>query len=511
MLSAGTELSNPPSGRMGKRTTHPSDLEIDMPSRIAAFRPFALVVPVCLAAGLLAQPVTVPPAIAETPHAHLAAELDGIFSAAYPADGPGAAVRVEKGGEVVLRKGYGMADLEMGVPIEPDMVFRLGSITKQFTAAAVLLLVEEGKVELDAPVSAYLHDYEGPGAGASIHQLLTHTAGLPNYTASPEYAARMREDQETGDMVERFRELDLEFEPGSRWSYSNSGYYLLGLVIEKASGTRYEDFVETRIFEPLGMERSRYGHVDEIVPGRVEGYQGEAGDHENAAFLSMTQPYAAGSLLSTVDDLARWDDALRPGGAGEILTPELRARLGEATALPGGGSSGYGYGFSVGEYAGHRMIHHGGGINGFRSYLIRVPEADVFVAVLSNNSAVEPAMPSFRAMAMALGTPFDERPSIELTGDELDELVGVYAIGGAESDEVRVLTREGDHLVSQRAGGQKLPIRFFERDRFYYPDSPTHGRIVRDEAGAPVGMWVSPVVGPEEYAVKTDRPIPAER
>lgn len=479
-----------------------------MPSRCAAFHPFALVAPVCLAAGLLAGPVTAPPAAAETPHADLAAELDGLFSAAYPADGPGAAVRIETGGEVVLRKGYGMADLELGVAIEPDMVFRLGSITKQFTAAAVLMLVEEGKVELDAPVSAYLPDYDGPAAGVTIHQLLTHTAGLPNYTSSPEYAARMREDQETGDMVERFRKLPLEFEPGTRWSYSNSGYYLLGIVLETVSGTRYEDFVETRIFEPLGMARSRYGHVDEIVPGRVEGYQGEAGDYENAAFLSMTQPYAAGSLLSTVDDLARWDDAL---AAGEILTPDLRARLGQATALPDGGSSGYGYGFSVGEYLGHRTIHHGGGINGFRSYLIRVPDADVFVAVLSNNSAVEPAMPSFRAMAMALGTPLGERPSIELSAQALDELVGVYAIGGAESDDVRVLTRDGDHLVSRRSGGQGFPIRFSEPDRFYYPDSPTHGRIVRDEAGAVSGMWVAPIVGPEEYAVKTDRPLPADR
>lgn len=237
-------------------------------------------------------------------------------------------------------------------------------------------------------------------------------------------------------------------------------------------------------------------------PGRVEGYQGGPEDHENAAFLSMTQPYAAGSLLSTVDDLARWDDALR---AGEILTAEHRELMSRAEELPEGGSSGYGYGFFVGEYAGHRIIQHGGGINGFRSYMIRVPDAGVFVAVLSNNSAVEPELPSFRAMAMTLGMPFEERPAIEVPVADLEEMVGTYAIGGAESGDVRVLTLEDGHLVSQRSDGPKAVIRFSAPDRFHYPDSPTRGRFVRDESGKITGMWVAPAVGPEEWAVKTDR------
>ena len=458
-------------------------------------------VAIALLLGLAAGP----PAAAD-----LATALDALFTEAYPADRPGAAVRIEKGGEVVLREGYGLADLELGVAIEPDMVFRLGSITKQFTAAAVLMLAEEGEIDLDAPVSTYLPDYRGPAADVTVAQLLNHSGGVPSYTDGPEYPARMREAQTVEQMVDRFEALPLEFEPGTRWSYSNSGYFLLGAIVEAVSGGSYEDFVETRIFEPLGMERSRYGHENEIVPGRVEGYQGQPGSYERAEYLSMTQPFAAGSLLSTVDDLARWDAAL---DGGEILSAEHRALLGRPVVLADGSSSGYSYGFSVGDYAGHRIIHHGGGINGFSTYMIRVPDEDLFVAVLSNDPAAQPGPGplAFEAMALALGAPLGERPSIELTAEQMDELAGVYAIGGPESDDVRVLRREGDRLVSRRSGGPKSEIRFSAPDRFYYPESPTHARIERNEAGEVVGMWMSPAVGPEEWAVKTDRPIPKER
>ncbi len=467
-----------------------------------------LAAPRLLSAVLLLGLAAAPPAVAAS-DADLATALDTLFAEAYPTDRPGAAVRIEKGGEVVLRKGYGLADLELGVPIEPDMVVRLGSITKQFTAAAVLMLAEEGKIDLDAPVSAYLPDYAGPAAVVTVGQLLNHSGGLPNYTDRPEYPARMREAQTVEQMIDRFEALPLEFEPGTRWSYSNSGYLLLGAIVEAVSGTSYEEVVETRIFGPLGMERSRYGHENEVVPGRVEGYQGPPGDYEHAAYLSMTQPYAAGSLLSTVDDLARWDAAL---DAGEILSDEHRALLGRPVVLTDGSSSGYSYGFSVGDYAGHRMIHHGGGINGFSTYMIRVPEEDVFIAIFSNDPAAQPGPGplAFEAMAMALDTPLDARPAVELTAAQMDELAGVYAIGGEASDDVRVLTREGDRLFSQRSGGQKSEIRFSAPDRFYYPDSPTQARIVRNDAGEVTGMWMSPAVGPEEWAVKTDRPIPEE-
>ncbi|HSL84316.1 MAG TPA: serine hydrolase domain-containing protein, partial [Thermoanaerobaculia bacterium] len=311
---------------------------------------------------------SLPAAAADT---GLAAELDARFSQAYPADGPGAAVLVKHGDQVILRKGYGLADLELGVPIAPEMVFRLGSITKQFTGAAILLLVQEGKLAVDGTVAEVLPGYDGPAGPVTVHQLLTHTGGVPSYTDVPEYVAGMREDVTTEQMIDRFREKPLDFEPGTGWHYSNSGYFLLGRIVEEVSGLSYEEFVETRIFGKLGMERTRYGHVSEIVPGRVGGYQGAPGSYQNAAFLSMTQPYAAGSLLSTVDDLARWDEALR---GDELLPAALRELLWTPANLADGRATGYGYGFVVHDYQGHRLVEHGGGINGFVTSMVRIPE-----------------------------------------------------------------------------------------------------------------------------------------
>lgn len=462
-----------------------------------------------LLAFVLFAALASPAAVAET---DLAAELDALFAAAYPADGPGAAVRIEKGDEVVLRTAYGMADLELGVALEPDMVFRLGSITKQFTGAAVLMLVQEGKLRLDDTLGEVLPDYGGPASKVTIHQLLTHTGGVPSYTDSPDYVAGMREDVTVQEMIDRFREEPLDFEPGTDWHYSNSGYFLLGHVIEELSGTSYEEFVETRIFEPLGMSRTRYGHVTEIVPGRVEGYEGAPGEWQNASFLSMTQPYSAGSLLSTVDDLARWDDALR---AGEILTPELRELLWTPAALADGRSTGYGYGFAVTGYQGHRLIQHGGGINGFLSQIVRVPEDGILVAVLANTTGIQPGPGglAFQAVAEVLGVPLDERPTVDVAPETLEEYVGVYAIetGGEGEEQVRVVTREGDRLYTQRSGGSRLPVSFSAPDRFFYDDSLTTGRFERGEEGAVTGMWLHRSAGPDEHAAKTDRPIPPAR
>lgn len=439
--------------------------------------------------------------------ADLAAELDAAFTAAYPADGPGAAVLVEKGGEVILRRGYGMADLELGVPIAPDMVFRLGSITKQFTAAAVLLLVQDGKLALDDTVGDRLAGYSGPAAPVTLRQLLTHTGGVPSYTDVPEYPARMREDQTVEEMIARFRDKPLDFEPGTGWHYSNSGYFLLGAIIEEVSGESYEDFVERRIFAHLGMARSRYGRESELVPGRVAGYQGAPGSYENAAYLSMTQPYAAGSLLSTVDDLARWNEAL---GSDELLPAELRELLWTPAPLVDGRATGYALGFVVTDYQGHRLVQHGGGINGFLTSLVRIPEAGIFVAVLSNSPAADPGALALAAATRLLGKPLADRPSAALDAGTLDGYVGVYSIEGP-GDQTRVITREGSGLVSQRTGGAKSPMSFSAEDRFFYADSLTTGRFVRREDGRVTGMWMSPAIGPEEHAAKTDRPIPAER
>src|SRR5215217_1061753 len=204
--------------------------------------------------------------------ADLATYADQVLSAAYPADQPGAAALVIQDGKVVLRKGYGLANLDLGVPVSPDMVFGLGSITKQFTAASILLLQERGQLRVENDITKYLTDYPTHGETVTIEHLLTHTSGIPNYTDLPEGRSRVREDMTLSTLIALFKDKPLEFKPGEKWAYDNSGYILLGAIVEKVSGKSYEKFVEEEIFQKLGMTHSRYGHVEELVPLRATGY-----------------------------------------------------------------------------------------------------------------------------------------------------------------------------------------------------------------------------------------------
>ncbi|HEX9901554.1 MAG TPA: serine hydrolase domain-containing protein, partial [Acidobacteriota bacterium] len=229
-----------------------------------------------------------------SPQGDLASQIDAILAQTYKPGEPGAAVLVKKGGQVLFRRGYGLANLELNVPVEPDMVFRLGSITKQFTAVAVLMLAEQGKLSLQDDLSKFLPDFPTQGRTITIEHLLTHTSGIKSYTEIPGWLSLWRKDMSVKEIIDLFRNVPLEFEPGQRWKYSNSGYILLGAVIEKISGQAYEDFIRKNIFEPLGLAHSCYDRMARIIPRRVPGYSlGRAG-FENAQFISMTQPYAAG-------------------------------------------------------------------------------------------------------------------------------------------------------------------------------------------------------------------------
>ncbi|MCB0182926.1 MAG: beta-lactamase family protein, partial [Caldilineaceae bacterium] len=242
--------------------------------------------------------------------ADLAEQLDAMLAAVFPDDGPGAAVLVLRDGEIILRRGYGLANVELSVPMAPEMVFRLGSVAKQFTAMAILMLVEEGKLALDDDITAYLPDYPTQGQTITIEHLLTHTGGVKDLEFLPARLAVERNDLSVEELIALFKDEPLDFAPGTAWSYSNSGYILLGAIIEQASGMSYADFVQQRIFTPLGMIHSYYDDPTQLMPGRVAGYTQTGDGYANAAYMSMTQPYAAGALASSVDDLAKWDAAL---------------------------------------------------------------------------------------------------------------------------------------------------------------------------------------------------------
>ena len=342
----------------------------------------------------------------------LARYADQLFSRTYPAGGPGAAVLIVKDGQVLLRKGYGLASLELGVPMRPDRVFEIASLTKQFTAAAVLLLQERGKLSVSDDITKYLPDYPTHGKTITIENLLGHTSGIPEVTALPEWWPRHREDLTPQQLIALFKDRPLDFNPGEKQAYSNSGYILLGAIVEKASGRSYEDFVEQEIFAPLGMKHSRFGHQNEVVPDRASGYDQEEDGYKAAEYISLDQAYAAGALLSTVDDLALWAEALT---SEKLLKKVSIERMSTPAKLASGQLTTYAYGQGIQDEDGTRIFEHSGGLPGFNSELLRIPDQRLVVIALSNVFGHDPGTGSLgRRIAMkALGRP--DEPEIPRT------------------------------------------------------------------------------------------------
>lgn len=286
-------------------------------------------------------------------------------------------VLVADRGQVALKKGYGLANMEWGISNTPDTKFRLGSITKQFTATLVMQLVDEGKLELNAPVTRYLVNYPAQtGNKITLHQLLNHTSGIVGYTEIPSWGATVRNPYTPTAFLEVFSKLDLLFEPGTKFSYSNSGYFLLGVILEQVTGKSYEKLLHERILAPLGMNNSGYDSTRPLLSKRAAGYDKQFdGSYVNTSYLDMTQPYAAGSLYSTVEDLYRWEQSFY---ADKVLSAKSK----ELMLTPG--LSDYGYGWRITKNNGVTTIEHGGGINGFNTLITRNPDSKRVIILLNN-------------------------------------------------------------------------------------------------------------------------------
>lgn len=407
------------------------------------------------------------PVRADQPALPLEQRLDRLVLEAYPSETePGAAVLVAVDGRPLLRKGYGMADLEKGVKVAPDMIFRIASITKQFTAVCVLQQVQKGKVALDDPITKYVPDFDARGKTITVQNLLTHTSGLPNYTATSDYDKGMTRDLKPAEILEIVAGKPLEFEPGARFRYSNTNYVLLGMLIEKVSGRTYAENLGASIANPLGLADTRYSRDDARTPRHARGYEQESsGRWVPMKPLSMTQPFAAGALESTVDDLAKWTQALTDGKA-------LDSKLLDGAWTPykpTAGPSDYGYGWFIRTESGERWIGHNGGINGFMSAAIWIPEKKVFVAILSNAAGGAPPELLLRRLALeAVGRPELERVAITLPAESLGRYVGVYAL----SPEMKfTISRNGDKLMAEAPNKSKVELFAEAEDKFFNPEA----------------------------------------
>jgi CubicO group peptidase (beta-lactamase class C family) len=384
-------------------------------------------------------------------------------------------VLVARGPDVVLSKGYGFANLEWQIPNSPATKFRLGSLTKQFTSVSILLLEERGKLTLEDHIKRFLPDAPAAWDAITIYNLLTHTSGLPNYTALPDFQTSMGSKVTPEQIVAKFHDRPLDFEPGTKMLYSNSGYIVLGMIIEKASGESYTSFLQKNLFDPIGMKDSGYDSHGTVISHRASGYVRANNATANAAFLDMSLPYAAGALYSTTEDLLRWELALF---GGKVLKPASLEKM--TTPF----KNNYALGVTVRTVDGHRVVEHNGGINGFNSFMAFYPESRVTVAVLANVNGPGPD-----EMGPALGTLANggtvqlpsERRETAVTPAALTKYVGTYEMAPNMN---LMVTQDGDHLMLQVSGQAKYQMYPESETRFFLKVVDAQVEFVKDASGA---------------------------
>jgi CubicO group peptidase (beta-lactamase class C family) len=439
----------------------------------------------------LAGPLAAQAATGVCPNPAFLKQAQAAISAYSQADTFSGAVLVAVDGKPVLRQGVGLAERELGVANTPGTKFRIGSITKQFTATAILQLQEAGKLSIDDPISKYYADAPPAWSKVTLRHLLTHTSGIPTYTALPGFFDKeARQPHTPEELIKLTRDKPLEFEPGSKFAYDNSGYILLGYVVEKVSGQRYADYVQQHIFTPLGMTGSGYDDSGRLIPGRAAGYdRGPDGKLHNAAFLDMSVPYAAGSLYSTVDDMLLWDQAIY---AAKLLKPD------SLKAMATNYGHNYGFGFSVDQKWGQDRVWHNGGINGFTASFQRYPKAHVTAVALNNQQSPATDKVAADLAGLCLGSDVYPKEAAE-TPANLKRFAGWYT---AAPSQVVKIEASGANLVAQTSGQQ--PTTYYPEGggKFFARTAEVQLAFQTGADGQVTGALISPAGG---------QPIPAKR
>jgi CubicO group peptidase (beta-lactamase class C family) len=406
--------------------------------------------------------------------------VDEYMNAAVAVNGFSGSILVAQQGQPVVSKGYGMANIELGVPNTPETVFRLGSITKQFTSMAIMILQERGRLQVSDPICKYLPECPAAWQPLTIKHLLTHTSGIPNYTGFADFPKVAVLPTPPAEMIGKLKDKPLEFTPGEKFAYSNSGYHLLGLIIERASGTPYADFLQETIFTPLGMARTGYDVSSRLIKNRAAGYARRSGETVNAAYMDMTIPYAAGALYSTTGDLLRWDQALYTD---TLVSSKSRDEM--FTPV----KSGYGYGWGISKRFDRQEIGHGGGIYGFATNIDRFPADRVTVVVLSNFEGASAGRISNDLAAIVFGAKYEipkARTAITIEPKLLEQYAGQYKIAAPPVDVI--VSLENAKLLAEIAGRLKLALSAESETTFFATDMAAQITFVKDGAGRVTGL-----------------------
>ena len=349
--------------------------------------------------------------------------IDNLLNDKYPESGRGAVALVAKGDQIIYHKAFGKANLELDVPMRTEMVFRIASISKQFTAIAILMLMEEKKLKLEDTITKYMPDYPKGPEPITIQHLLTHTSGISrSITQNPWNADIRKHHFEVSDFIDYFKNEPKAFTPGEFFQYNNFGYVILGHIIEKVSGISYGQFIEQRIFQPLGMTNSRQANDADVIKNRAYGYEKKE-NYIVKEYVNSSMAIGAGSLLSTTKDLYIWNRALLNE---ELVKKETLNLAFKNHSLPSGRKTNYGFGWFINDINGSPSLEHAGGDHGFRADGIYLPEEDVFVAILSNCSCGEPRPISTKIAALAIDKPYKSPNLVKVDSEKIYKWVGKY-------------------------------------------------------------------------------------
>lgn len=390
-------------------------------------------------------------------------------------NGPGFAIQISRDGETIYQKAVGKANLELDIDMTSDHVFRIGSVTKQFTTAAILKLQEQGKLSIKDLLTKYIPDYPMHGNSITIEHLMVHTSGIKSYTSMPEFRTKwMRTDMTPKELIAVFKDEPMDFMTGEKEMYNNSAYILLGFIIEKVSGKTYEEYIETEFFAPLGMTNSSYEVASDIIPNRAYGYDREDGKYINAPYLSMTLPYAAGSLLSTTDDLRKWTTAFMND---QVVSAASRKLAHTSAKLKNGEETNYGFGWGLHDFKGSPRIGHSGGINGFLSESQYFPNEKIHISVLSNCNCNGPQKLIKPLAAMAIGKPMIEPKESALDMSQATKYVGKYQLKPGlilnvelDGDKLRAKPTGQEPVHLKPIGGHKFFISVISSELEFHPE-----------------------------------------
>lgn len=401
--------------------------------------------------------------------------VDSLIATQFKPNEPGVSILIANKTGIIYKKAFGSANVELNVAMQPDMIFRIGSITKQFTAIGILQLVEQGKISLEDSIQKFIPDFPSKGYTITIENLLTHTSGIPDYsnadTTHNPYIER--QDFKPQQIINYFSYMPLEFKPGTKYNYSNSGYLLLAYILQRVSGKSYHEYIKENVLEPAGLQHTLFAHEHTIVPNRVQGYTRDRGFFENCEYQTASLAFGCGDLMSTTEDLYNWNKALL---AYKLVSKDMLQKAFTAYKLIDGNYTKYGYGWFV-DSVGTKWIHHEGQVSGFTALEEYYPDKDVYVAILTNQLSGEDTTDfsenRFRLynnlLQLALGNAPDKQSAVsEAT---LDEYIGTYQAEIKEKEQLTIYKEKGKlYMDLSNKTGRHMVLQPLSETLFLLPD-----------------------------------------